>query len=89
MAKGRKTGGRQKGTPNKVTREIREAVQRALDAQEEKLGPWFDAVAADDPGRALALYGQLAEYVTPKLARKELTGEDGEPIRVVTVDRDE
>jgi hypothetical protein len=78
-----------KGVPNKVTREVREAVQKALDAQGDKLSGWFDAVAADDPGRALQLYGQLAEYVSPKLARKEITGEDGEPIRVVTVDRDE
>ena len=28
MAKGRKTGGRQKGTPNKATAEIRGAAQR-------------------------------------------------------------
>jgi hypothetical protein len=28
MARGRKTGGRQKGTPNKITRAFRDAVQR-------------------------------------------------------------
>lgn len=80
MAKGKKTGGRQRGTPNRVTREVREAVQAALDAQCDKLGGWFDSVAKEDPGRALALYGQLAEYVAPKLSRKELTGEDGSAI---------
>lgn len=31
MAKGQKTGGRKKGTPNKVTGNVREMVLRALD----------------------------------------------------------
>lgn len=31
MAKGRKTGGRSKGTPNKVTKELRDMVLGALD----------------------------------------------------------
>lgn len=31
MAKGRKTGGRTKGTPNKVTGEVREMILGALD----------------------------------------------------------
>lgn len=31
MAKGKKTGGRQAGTPNKVTADIRSAVQQAFD----------------------------------------------------------
>jgi hypothetical protein len=73
--------GRKKGVPNRVTREVREAVKAALDAQGDKLSTWFDEVAADDPGRALQLYGQLAEYVAPKLGRTEVTGKDGEPLR--------
>jgi hypothetical protein len=31
MAAGQKTGGRQKGTPNKITADIRQAIMNALD----------------------------------------------------------
>ena len=91
MARGgaRPGAGRPAGRPNKVTSRVRAAIEKALEQQNEKLGDWFDAVASEDPGRALTLYGQLAEYAAPKLARKEITGEDGAPIRVVKVDRDE
>lgn len=34
-----------------------------------------------DPAKALALIGQLAEYVLPKLQRTELTGLDGGPVQ--------
>jgi hypothetical protein len=78
--------GRKKGVPNRVTREVREAVKVALDAQGDKLSKWFDDVAADDPGRALSLYGQLAEYVAPKLGRTEVTGQDGGPVEFVIRD---
>ena len=32
MAKGRKTGGRKKGTPNKLTRDVQEFVERIFEA---------------------------------------------------------
>lgn len=80
-----KTGGRTKGTPNKVTQEFRETVQKLLDANAENVGRWLTLVAEGDgtdtgkpdPGKALDLLAKLAEFAAPKLARTEHTGEGG------------
>ena len=37
MAKGIKTGGRQKGTPNRTTKETREALKKIIDDELESL----------------------------------------------------
>ena len=42
MAPGRKTGGRKKGVPNKVTAELRAVFQRAVDKQAAHLGDIID-----------------------------------------------
>jgi hypothetical protein len=47
MAKGSKTGGRKAGTPNKLTRTVKEAFEEAFNALQEqpgvKLGEWGKA----------------------------------------------
>ena len=55
MAKGRKTGGRQAGTPNKSTRQVREAIAAFAEANVERMGTWLRAVEADDPAKAMEL----------------------------------
>ena len=85
MANGYKTGGRKKGTQNKVTREFRETVTRLLEDNADNVGTWLRQVAdgvpdqdvKPDPGKALDLLSKLAEYAAPKLARNELTGANG------------
>ncbi|MEJ8821031.1 hypothetical protein WKW80_03140 [Variovorax humicola] len=75
----RKSGGRQKGTPNLVTREFRETVNALLRAFADRILVWFDSVAngdpacgrSPDPARALDLLAKLAEFAAPKLARIE------------------
>lgn len=77
--------GRPKGVPNKATIEFRQTVQRLLDSNAENIGRWLTLVAegdgsdkgSPDPGKALQLLAQLAEYAAPKLARTEHTGKDG------------
>jgi hypothetical protein len=78
--------GRVKGVPNKVTGKVRQAIQAVLEANADQLRGWFKRLGDKDPGRALAVYSQLGEFVTPKLGRLEHTGENGDPI-VVKVDR--
>jgi len=70
-----KTGGRQPGTPNKVTREFRETVARLLEDNAENVAEWLSRVAADDPDKALQRLAQLAEYAAPKLSRSEVKAE--------------
>lgn len=51
MAKGKKTGGRVKGTPNKVTTAARELLTRAADALSGELEGWIRQTAAGVPMR--------------------------------------
>lgn len=89
--KGRpKTGGRKKGTPNKVTADFRETVQKLLADNAENVGRWLTLVAEGDgseggkpdPAKALDLLAKLAEYAAPKLGRTEHVGDGGGPVQV-------
>lgn len=66
MAKGRKTGGRQPGTPNKASAVVRGAIAKMLD-------DYFtsDTFARDiaelDPKDRVAAMEKFAAYVSPKL----------------------
>jgi hypothetical protein len=75
-----KTGGRQKGVPNKVNAEFREVITRLLEDNSGNFSVWLTQVATDDPGKALDLVSKLAEYAAPKLARTELTGDKENPV---------
>ena len=57
MAKGKKTGGRQKGTPNKLTAEVKDMVRQALD----DLGgvEYLKKTAKEQPRAFLALVSKL------------------------------
>lgn len=93
--KGVKTGGRTKGTPNKVTAEFRATVQALLEQNAENVGRWLTLVAEGDgtesgkpdPAKALDLLAKLAEYAAPKLGRIEHTGEGGGPVRHAVIER--
>lgn len=82
MAAGKKTGGRVKGTPNKATKEAREAFRRLVDGNSHRLQRWLDRIARDRPDKALELFMTMAEFVIPKLSRAELTGPGGDRLIV-------
>lgn len=94
MAQGYKTGGRAPGSPNKATKEARQAIAAFVDGNAHRLTDWLDAVANGDPdndikpnpAKAFELFQSVVEYHVPKLARTELTGKDGEPVQVAAVD---
>jgi hypothetical protein len=81
MAKGTKTGGRTRGTPNKTTQEFKEALNGLLEHSAPHLTQWLDRVAQDDPAKALDTINKYIEYVYPKLAREERQNldKDGKP----------
>lgn len=72
MAKGIKTGGRTKGTPNKLTRDIREAVLASF----ESVGgaEYLATQARDNPTAYLTLLG--------KVLPMQVTGENGGPVKL-------
>ena len=86
-----KTGGRQPGTPNKVTKEFRETIKQLLDDNAENVSIWLTQVAIGtddskpDPKGALDMLSKLAEFASPKLARTEHAGDKENPIIVQTV----
>lgn len=67
-----KTGGRQRGTPNCVTADVRQAIAIFAEENVHKLQEWLDRIAEGDPAKAADLYVRLLEYHVPKLARSEI-----------------
>jgi hypothetical protein len=90
MANGVKTGGRQAGTPNRATQEARQAIALFVDQNAHRLTEWLNAVANGDPlndikpnpAKAFEMFQSVVEYHIPKLARTEVTGQDGGPVEV-------
>ena len=106
--------GRRKGSANKATTAVREAIARVLESNAENFGRWLASVAdgekeastdrdgkpvmrkngepeftwlrKPDPGLAVKLAMDMAEYHIPKLARTEINGEIG--VRGTLVIRD-
>ncbi len=78
-APGERRGGRQKGTPNKVTLDV------AAKLAELGCDP-FEGMAkiAMDPEASLELrgrmYAELAQYIGPKRKAIEVAGPQGEPV---------
>lgn len=97
MAHGFKTGGRASGSPNKATKEARQAIAAFVDGNAHRLTEWLDAVANGDPendlkpnpAKAFELFQSVVEYHVPKLARTELTGADGGPVVIQATALDE
>jgi hypothetical protein len=80
--------GRPKGSPNKSTAAVREAIALFAEGNAHKLQSWLDDVAMGaggnrpDPAKAADLYLRAIEYHIPKLARTELVGENDGPIEM-------
>ncbi len=88
MAKGEKTGGRKKGTPNKATaKKVEEIAASGLTPLDYMLSVLRDERQEDairmDAAKA------AAPYIHPKLANIEHTGPDGGAIKVHMISGDE
>lgn len=67
--------GRPKGSENKVTRDARALFATFVEKNASRAQALFDEVASEDPGKALDLLTKVAEFVIPKLARTDVSGE--------------
>lgn len=83
--------GRPKGSPNRATADVRAAIAIFAEGNAHKLQVWLDRVAngsdgiKPDPAKAADLYLRAIEYHIPKLARTEVTGQDGGPVEVTGI----
>jgi len=71
----KKTGGRQKGTPNKTTAQIKEMIVSLVGTQMEKWPVELEKMMRRDPAEAMKITGRLIDYVLPKQTKMELEGE--------------
>lgn len=81
MAEGIKTGGRQKGTPNKTTKLLKDAVLKAAEQAGNKVGKeglvsYLEKQAEENPGPFMALLG--------KVLPMQVIGDPDNPVEVVT-----
>ena len=75
MARGIKTGGRTKGTPNKTTSEIREHFQNLIT---ENLGQLNQDLKSLEPLQRLKMIIELSKFVVPTLKATDLKLKDNE-----------
>ena len=75
MAIGIKTGGRQKGTPNKTTSEIREHFQNLIT---ENLGQLNQDLKSLEPHQRLKMIIELSKFVVPTLKATDIGLKDSE-----------
>ena len=76
MATGNKTGGRQKGTPNKLTSELR-TVLKSIIAYELNAIP--ETLESLEPKERLQVVIKLLPYILPQV--KTINSKEGEPIQ--------
>lgn len=60
--KGRKTGGRKRGTPNRTTAELKEALKAFVDRNIDQLQDDFDTLDAE---KRLAFFEKIVRMVLP------------------------
>lgn len=78
-------GGSRKGKPNKATAELRLVVKRLAEGLAPEVEKWIRKGAKRNPLAAANLVVTLLEFAVPKLQRTELTGVNGEPLKVTLV----
>lgn len=81
----KKTGGRQKGTPNKTTAQIKEMIVSLVGTQMEKWPVELEKMMRKDPAEAMKITGRLIDYVLPKQTKMELEGELKTKIESITI----
>lgn len=69
-----KIGGKEKGTPNKTTRELKEIINEIVSGQIGNIGPALSEMLVKDPDKYLNLLLKLMEFVVAK--KKDITSDD-------------
>lgn len=88
MAAGKKTGGRQKGSQNKRTRErtvlVTKALSEGISPLDVMLGAMRDAWQSGKKAEAATYARDAAPYLHPKLSSIEHKGDPDNPLETVT-----
>jgi hypothetical protein len=85
MAKGKKTGGREPGTPNKTTKEIRESINLIVSKSIEKLQSDIDSL---EPKDRIKVICDLLPFAVPKLQSIQADFTDSKTNRTTIIFKD-
>jgi len=77
MAKRKKTGGRQQGTPNRLTKDLRNSLKNILADEFEKLPETLNRL---DPKDRLEIVVKILPYILPRIEIVEMM--EGEPFQI-------
>ena len=77
----REGAGRKPGVPNRTTADVRATIAMIAERNVSRLEKWLDQIAQEDPNKAADLFLRMIEYHIPKLARSEVTGDGGGPVK--------
>lgn len=85
--KRKKTGGRKAGTPNKVTKAVRESLKNAITGylngmNEKGFSLAQDLYAIEEPAGRLAMIAKFLPYVAPKLQSISFNSDDTRSLTV-------
>ena len=81
--RGVKTGGRQKGSTNAITSEIRQYFQNIIENNLEQINK--DLKAIEDPAARIRLILEISKFVLPQLKSTEITAIEKAEIRPVII----
>jgi hypothetical protein len=81
---GQKHGGRQKGSANKTTAEIRQLYQQLISENIDTLKEDLNSL---EPFQRLKIIIELSKYVIPSLKQQELVIESPAPINMINLGR--
>lgn len=85
--KRKKTGGRKAGTPNKVTKSVRESLRDALTGyingiNEKNYSLFTDLMQIQEPAGRLAMVAKFLPYVAPKLQSVKFNNDESRNLSV-------
>lgn len=74
-----KNGGRKKGTPNKITKELRETIKEILESEFKKMPEILKSL---DPEKRMNLLIKLLPFVVPKLETTTIKQDKDEDLTI-------
>jgi len=79
MAKGIKTGGREQGTPNKLTSDLRERINDFLTDNWEQVEKDFQTL---EPEKKILMFEKLLNYTLPRMQATQLDANVNTPHKI-------
>ena len=82
---GNKLGGRKQGSLNRSTEQAKLTIARLANRGLDNIMEDFDKIRKDNPAEAAKLYLKLLEYIVPKKASMEISGELDHRIQQISI----